>query len=224
MSYHFADQLGFHVRNDADARVIDEIVLQKAYERPRLGFGLRSGECWLDLGANIGAFSVWASRKRGAHVIAVEPIAENIALLKQNVALNKANVEVLEGAVGVTPGEMTLRYNTNTPARSSALVVNGVSRTVPVFGMTDLIATYQPHGIKMDIEGGEFPILESGFPLDSIRAVALEYHFRFDKNCHASRRRIAFLDKHFRYQSVHPQVYSRDRWAGWQDHTMFFWN
>lgn len=224
MTYHFADQLGFHVRSDADARVVDEIVLHKAYERPRLGFGLRSGECWLDLGANIGAFSVWASRKRGAHVIAVEPIAENVALLKQNVALNKANVQVLAGAVGVTAGEMTLRYNPNTPARSSTFSANGIAQTVRVIGIADLIAEHHPHGIKMDIEGGEFPILEAGFPLDSIRAVALEYHFRFDKNCHAARRRIAFLEKHFRYQSVPKQVYALDRWMAWQDTTMFFWN
>lgn len=224
MSYHFADQLGFRVRSDADARVVDEIVLHKAYERPRLGFRLRSNECWLDLGANIGAFSVWASRKRNAHIIAVEPIIENIALLQQNVALNKANVQVLKGAVGVTAGKMTLMYNPNTPARSSMFADKGIAQTVQVFGINDLIDTYKPHGIKMDIEGGEFAILESGFSLDSIRAVALEYHFRFDKNCHAARRRIAFLEKHFRYQSVPKQLYSQDRWIAWQDTTLFFWN
>lgn len=224
MPFHFADQLGFHIRSDADARVVDEIVLHKAYEKPRLGFGVRSGEFWLDLGANIGAFSVWAARKRGAHVLAVEPIAENIALLKQNVALNKANVKVLEGAVGATSGTMTMRYDVKTPARSSSFGSTGVEQSLPMYALADLIAEHNPHGIKMDIEGGEFAVLEAGFPLDNLRAVALEYHFRFDKNCHAARRRISFLEKHFNRQSIHKHVHAFDRWTGWQDTTMFFWN
>jgi FkbM family methyltransferase len=224
MGFYTADGLGFHVRNDADIRIVDEIVLQKSYEKPRLGFRVQPGEFWLDLGANIGAFSVWASQKRQAHVLAVEPVPDNVRLLNNNVRINKANVQIIEGAIGSTNGVIEMRYNENTPARSSSLSKKGNLHLVNKYSIVEMIEEHKPDGIKMDIEGGEFDILDVGFPLDSIRAVALEYHFRFDKNCHSARRRVSALAKHFKYHSVSNQVYALDNWLAWQDTTMFFWN
>lgn len=223
MPFHVADGMTFNTRNDADARVVDEVVISKTYEKPKLGFRVLPHELWLDLGANIGAFSVWASKKRAAEVVAVEPIKENVELLQQNIQLNNANVKVIHAAVGVQNGTMEIKYNAKTPARSSTFAANGKVVSVPMLSLNELIAQYKPAGLKIDIEGGELDILDAGLDLTGIRAIALEYHFRFDKNMHSARRRIAALDKHFLKQSVQRCIYSFDRWPAWQDTTMFFW-
>ena len=75
-----------HSRNDADMRIYDEVIGRKVYEKPRLGFVIHPGTKWLDIGANIGAFSLWACSRR-ATPIAVEPIKENCDVALKNLSL-----------------------------------------------------------------------------------------------------------------------------------------
>ena len=49
---------------------------------------LRTDQVLLDVGANVGVYTVWASAIRRATVIALEPEAENYALLNRNIRLN----------------------------------------------------------------------------------------------------------------------------------------
>ncbi|MDD1667117.1 MAG: FkbM family methyltransferase, partial [Methanomicrobiales archaeon] len=51
----------------------------------------------LDIGANVGAFSIRAARY-SPHVVAVEPVTAEV--LRENVRLNRAKVTVIEGALG----------------------------------------------------------------------------------------------------------------------------
>lgn len=46
------------------------------------------GELLLDVGANVGMYSVWAARARRVRVVALEPESQNYALLNHNVFLN----------------------------------------------------------------------------------------------------------------------------------------
>lgn len=50
--------------------------------------GFAAGEVLVDIGANVGMYSVWAAKTRGARVYAFEPEAQNYALLNRNIALN----------------------------------------------------------------------------------------------------------------------------------------
>ena len=58
-----------------------------AKEYGRLG---EAGTTILDIGANLGAFSVWLARQGAWRVIAVEPVPETMRYLKANLDLNKA--------------------------------------------------------------------------------------------------------------------------------------
>lgn len=51
------------------------------------GFG--PDEVLVDVGANVGMYTVWAAKTRGARVYAFEPEAQNYALLNRNVVLNE---------------------------------------------------------------------------------------------------------------------------------------
>lgn len=48
----------------------------------------------VDIGANVGMYSLWAAKTRGARVYAFEPEAQNYALLNRNIALNSAGDQV----------------------------------------------------------------------------------------------------------------------------------
>lgn len=214
----------FLVRSDADIAVCKEIFTNKNYEKPRLGFSVKEGEVWLDCGANIGVFSVWAEKKKGAIVYGFEACEENTQIAQHNLQLNGCKSKVFTGFVkSVGEGKTKVGFNEKTPARSSAF--HGSSaRGVPNICLNDLIAKYKPNGIKIDIEGGEFDLLDKGINLEGVSSVVLEYHFRFDKNCIPARKRIEPLMKKFKHHSVPKCVFDLDQWMGWQDAIFYFWD
>jgi len=50
--------------------------------------GFAAGEVLVDIGANVGMYTIWAAKTRGARVCAFEPEAQNYALLNRNIVLN----------------------------------------------------------------------------------------------------------------------------------------
>lgn len=46
------------------------------------------GDVMVDVGANVGMYTIWAAKTRGARVFAFEPEAQNYALLNRNIVLN----------------------------------------------------------------------------------------------------------------------------------------
>jgi FkbM family methyltransferase len=51
--------------------------------------GFSAGDVLVDVGANVGMYSIWAAKTRGARVYAFEPEAQNFALLNRNIVLNE---------------------------------------------------------------------------------------------------------------------------------------
>ena len=215
--------LRFNVRNDADAQVISEVVENESYERKKLGFTLRSGETWLDCGANIGAFSVWAEKMRSCKVVAYEACEENLEIGSANTKLNSCKTLWKLGFVSAkAQGVSSVSFNSETPARSSTSS-RGKQRFVGNLSLSEEIRTHKPQGIKIDIEGAEFSILETRFPLDGIRAIAIEYHMRIDKDLRKCRSRIQWLRDAFPLANFRSQILEKDVWGGWQDTMLFFW-
>ena len=66
---------------------------------------LRPGDLFLDIGANVGTYSVLAA-SQGATVIAVEAAPDTAELLRENIALNDfALVDVVQAAAGSVAGK-----------------------------------------------------------------------------------------------------------------------
>lgn len=211
------------VRSESDLTVCREVIEKQAYLKPRLGFSPKANETWIDAGANIGAFSVWAETRFQAKVYGFEACQENTVIANKNLILNSCQSRVTTGFVCANGSEFTkVGFNQKTPARSSASVSNAI-RMVQNFNLNEVIELYEPQGLKIDIEGGEFDLLDNGLNLNSIRAIAIEYHFRFDKNCANARKRLQPLLNHFKFNSVPKQIFSHDLWPAWQDAICFFW-
>lgn len=56
--------------------------------------GFARGAVLVDVGANVGMYSVWAAATRGARVFAFEPEAKNYAVLNHNISLNALSADV----------------------------------------------------------------------------------------------------------------------------------
>lgn len=115
----------------------------------------------LDAGANIGASAVFFGLQfPRAHIVALEPAADNFELLQANVA--GLDVDARRAAIGagdgeaalVDPGEGAWGYRT---APGAGVAVQSASRLVA----EKIAAGCTPYLAKIDIEGGEGELFSS---------------------------------------------------------------
>jgi FkbM family methyltransferase len=64
--------------------------------------GFAAEEVLVDVGANVGMYTIWAARSRGVKVYAFEPEAQNYALLNRNIVLNDLGARVRAYCVGLS--------------------------------------------------------------------------------------------------------------------------
>jgi FkbM family methyltransferase len=50
--------------------------------------GFQAGEVFVDIGANVGMYTIWAAKTRGVRTFAFEPESQNYALLCRNIVMN----------------------------------------------------------------------------------------------------------------------------------------
>jgi FkbM family methyltransferase len=74
----------------------------------------------LDVGANIGAFTLLAAHQRGRNVISVEPLPGTWEHLKENVEIagSSATVKIVEAAVDVTERKLWMSLHAGIPSHS----------------------------------------------------------------------------------------------------------
>lgn len=114
----------------------------------------------LDIGANVGAFSLFVSRMV-EHVYAVEPMLTDV--LKENVVLNgRNNITVLNEALG--RGMVEIPWE---GCRTRHIVGKSLSELIFICGG-------DVDFLKMDCEGGEWCI--KPMELDGIRRIEAEVH------------------------------------------------
>jgi len=129
------------------------------------------GDIVVDIGANMGYFVLQESKLVGetGKVFAIEPVAENLKLLKKNLGLNQcANVETFQLAIGDKNEESSifLSYRLNCGSmvfRDGLNLVDGAIKKLPVTVVTldkFLEDKPTPSLIRMDVEGYEFEIIQ----------------------------------------------------------------
>jgi FkbM family methyltransferase len=148
------------------------ILLQGEFEAAEsrwLSGRARAGTTAIDVGANVGLFTVPLARAvgSGGRVVAIEPDAENVARLEANLRLNRlTNVLVERVAAGDRDGEVEL-HMADDPAFHSTVEVHlgrgtGHASRVPAARL-DAIWTHLGRpvvsAIKVDVEGAELAVL-----------------------------------------------------------------
>ena len=123
----------------------------------------------IDIGANIGYFSLLLSNKASnGRVIAVEPIKKNVLIIDKMIAKNKiSNIFVEDSAIDSVDGQR--EFSIMEDSAYSGFISTGrknVKETVNVntISPNSLVSKYSLTRIdliKIDVEGSEMPIFES---------------------------------------------------------------
>ena len=113
-------------------------------------------------------------------MIAVEPSPQNARLTRLNLEGNRIVAEVIEAAVGAHDG--TAMFQDAGESNLGRLDDVAGGRSVAVVSMDTLLQRLPPGAeidlVKMDIEGGEGPLLQSGNLkwLGRVRSIIAEFH------------------------------------------------
>src|SRR5262245_20763454 len=137
---------GFSSRRAAYSRLPD-ISEMRVWQRE-----LRPGSLFVDVGANVGLYTVIACEAR-TEVIAVEPQRDAIEQLRANLALNGYEAEVVQQAVSEEAGRASLAG----PDPNQQALVAGSD--VEVTTIDRLVGERSVDGIKVDVEGAERLVL-----------------------------------------------------------------
>ncbi len=139
----------------------------------------------LDLGAHIGTFSVYVSKKlRRSKILAFEPDSSNFDLLQKNIRKNKAkNIKTYNMAVASYTGRGFLQTRS---LNTDAYYLDKVGKRRPNCKVVSLIDVCKKNNLtriqlmKIDIEGGEYdlffdkPTLK--FMQQHVKYIYMEYH------------------------------------------------
>lgn len=138
--------------------------------------GFNEGAVFVDVGANIGLYSVWAAITRQARVWAFEPEALNFAELNRNIALNRVPVAAYPIALSDESQVSSLflsgtqaggschtfgqKLDSNLQKGSFKYRQGSVSARLDDLISDGLIP--QPHHIKVDVDGLEHKVYAGG--------------------------------------------------------------
>lgn len=134
----------------------------------------------LDAGGHIGITTcLFAPLVR--EVVTVEPDVDNLTLMKHNLAEKQiTNVLIYPGVLAAEDGEYQLWLNQKKGQCAHSLSPRRGRVAVPVtgFSFTNMLNQHRPTLIKMDIEGGEYPLMNTLMNLpDYVKGIAIEMHF-----------------------------------------------
>jgi FkbM family methyltransferase len=119
----------------------------------------------VDVGANIGAYAVWAAGRMGSgRLIAIEPNPVSFERLQHSIRQLPVETSAYEVACGDSDGEIALYFEPGYTVSSSVVSFTGASETatVRVRRLDDILAN---EGIthvdllKIDVEGAEAMVL-----------------------------------------------------------------
>lgn len=116
---------------------------------------LRRGDLFIDVGANVGYYSLWAAES-GARVVAIEPSSRTLWQLRANVSLNDYDITVLACAIGATPGVVRI---TTDQGPMNRLALEGEEGEEVTMTTLDLVLDGRSAYVKMDVETAEFAVL-----------------------------------------------------------------
>ena len=137
--------------------------------------GFDANDILVDIGANVGMYTIWAAKTRGVRVFAFEPESQNFALLYRNIVLNRLFGLVTAYCAALSDEEgFSLLYlsdfqlgaschtfgeslDHNLADRRTGITQGCVSTTLD--NLVARGAVPVPHHIKIDVDGLEHKVL-----------------------------------------------------------------
>ncbi len=138
------------------------------HEFPDMAFllhHLRAEDCFVDVGANVGTYTILAAGVCHAEAIAVEPLPATLARLRANVRLNglEGHVDVRNCGLAAKPGVLRFTRALDTVDHVVAKDERDAEAVeVPVTTLDELLGDRRPALIKVDVEGFETEVFAGG--------------------------------------------------------------
>jgi FkbM family methyltransferase len=149
----------FFTSSDQVTFLLLDTAFRQIVEVPEYRFeDIRPDDRVIDIGANVGAFCIRASRC-SQYIIAVEPVTAS--LLRKNIQLNGVPIRVIEGALG-----------DGNPKKISWDDCEVISPTYPLSKIIDMAGGCD--FLKCDCEGAEWLIVPED--LAGVRRIEMELH------------------------------------------------
>ena len=174
----------FFVRvNSPDQYTIWETWKLKSYEDKN--YAIKETDTIIDIGANIGSFSIWAAvSARKGRIFSYEPDEKSFNQLVRNRNLNRCfNIRCFRVGVYDKQGKRAFYAQPESNNAMSSLFPDkyATKTVVPCTSLDQIVRSHRLKTIdllKIDAEGAEYPILfhASRASLDKIRRIYFEYH------------------------------------------------
>lgn len=174
-----------------DVQAVDiffEVFFENSYEKYNK---IKPGDIVIDIGANIGLFTIKASQSTGksGFIVAIEPEPRNIKVFNLNLKYYP-DVILIPKAVGNFRGEIDLMIGTHSGSHTVNIDNDGdfftkAIITVPIDTLDNIIKELNVKEIdfvKIDVEGGELEVLKGAVNvLNRIKFLAIAaYHNKAD--------------------------------------------
>ena len=127
---------------------------------------LRPEDTFVDIGANVGVYSVLASGVAKSHSLSFEPIPSTFRRLKRNIRYNDLDEKVELFNLGVGDKEETLIFSDSLDAINHVIQdsgFNGPTTHIPVNSLDNILAGRPIHFMKVDVEGFEANVINGAF-------------------------------------------------------------
>jgi FkbM family methyltransferase len=183
--------------------LLETVIVSSGYEYPAVALGLdRSGAgdetpVVVDVGAHIGTFVLYVHSLMGNRAyrgVAIEPMGANFTLLRENCRLNGVtSMHLVNAAVARAAGTADLRIDVppdaahldpDPPDRVGEATTERVTTervtTVELGALCEELGYDSVSLLKVDIEGGEYAMLEASWEFVShhVETLLLEFHER----------------------------------------------
>ncbi len=121
---------------------------------------LRADDTFVDIGANVGAYTVLASAEIGAKSIAFEPLPTTFGYLKDNIALNSIQSRVTTHNIGLGSTKGSLKFTKSLDTANHVATAADTDTVEVAVNTLDAVLTTTPILMKIDVEGFETEVLK----------------------------------------------------------------
>lgn len=122
---------------------------------------LNKNDLFIDVGANIGSYTVLASGEIGARSICFEPVNKTFEMLSKNLELNSIETLVEKQKIGIGEINETLRITNNQDSTNHIINNENFGEKIDVVKLDNFYEKIdRPILLKIDVEGYELNVLK----------------------------------------------------------------
>jgi FkbM family methyltransferase len=137
------------------------------HDLPEMAFvlhAMRPGDLFVDVGANVGSYTVIAAGAVGCRCICFEPAQSAFETLLANVSVNNLNERVVarRAVVGAEEGDVSFTSSLDAMNHVASKDEQVATDLVAMTTLDRALEGTQPYCIKIDVEGFEAKVLQGG--------------------------------------------------------------